>query len=152
MVYIFNQPGQWGYVAGHNHFGDLAKADFYNGAGTYPAGSTVEAAVYFFADARFSSPLSNIACKVWDDNAGTPGTELASASIPMPLIALSINDTLPVLVTFASPAVITGGFYVGVELNYANGDTIALITDTLGSSTGMGWLGREELRWLLCSN
>lgn len=117
-----------GYMAGHNGYGDLGKADIYNA----PPGSTVPSALFLFGVAEFANANSFITARVWDDNGtgGRPGTVLASTNVPINTLSVFPN---PSFVQFNPPANVNGNFYVGITYTYANGDTVALITNHDGN-------------------
>jgi len=119
----------WGYVAGHNVYGDTSKADGYV---NQLVGSPVSGAVIFFSVAATTNPNATINVKVWDANGtgGLPGTVLATEAVTISSIIPNANAGLPTFVNFTNPATPTGNYYVGISFQYAAGDTIAIYTNT----------------------
>lgn len=143
--YTLNPPN-WGYVAGNNSFGDIAKAEFYNYSG--PA-TQLTGIIYGFGRGAAASPASVIQVTVWDDNAGVPGAILGTQPLPLSLIAASVTAGLPVPVTLTTPINITGPYYIGIEFGYAAGDTVALITNRNNNTPapGTAWEQWSDLSW-----
>ncbi|RMG91157.1 MAG: PKD domain-containing protein, partial [Chloroflexi bacterium] len=118
----------WGYVAGHNGYGDLGKADYFSNA---PSGYEVTGVLLGFARATYGSPSSAIQVHVWDNSGpgGAPGNSLASENLPISTIAQDVSNGAFTWVSFSNPPVISGPFYVGITFDYSNPlDTVALIT------------------------
>ena len=107
-----NQGGTSGYVAGHNSFGDEAKAEYFEEG---LAGSTLDYVDFTFAVATGSGSLR---CVVWDAVNGLPGAELASTTIPISSIA---TDGSATRVDWGDVA-LNGPFFVGIDLDYTDGD------------------------------
>jgi ELWxxDGT repeat protein len=136
-----------GYVAGHNSYGDLAKADLFT---TYTAGYRIKGAYLAFSRAKYSTTAKTISVKVWDDNgaAGVPNTVLATKTVTIASIAPDVTAGNFTYVQFASPVVVTGPFYLGIEFAYATGDTVALYTNSDGETTpGTAWEKFSTADW-----
>lgn len=144
-VYTLNAPN-WGYASGHNSFGDIAKAEYYN-----YSGPTVQLTgiIFGFARGAAATPASTIQVKVWDDNAGAPGTVLATQSLSLSVVAASVTAGLPLPVTLNTPVNISGPYYIGIEFAYAAGDTVALITNRNNNTPapGTSWEQWSDLSW-----
>jgi hypothetical protein len=125
-------PGQ-GYVAGHNAFGDIAKADYFDYTGT---NTHITGVFIGFGLSVASNATNTFDVKVWDGTGGTPGAELVSIPITyqavQTLIAGGGNVGYIPFGNIALPA--SRDFFVGIEYTYGN-DTIALITNTIGETT-----------------
>lgn len=107
-VYGFG-PDVWGFWTGQNQYGFTKCAETF----TTPAAGDLNGFVYAAAKA-YDAGGNSVTFKVWDDNAGVPGTELASQTVNLADIATTgLND-----VTFASPVSIDGTFYIGYEVEY----------------------------------
>ncbi len=121
----------WGYVSGHNFFGDSSKAEL---IGNSLPGSPVSGVVMFFEVAAASNATKAIRVKVWNNNGvgGLPGTVLATQSVTISSIAADIAANRPTVVNFTNPATPAGNYYIGISYQYAAGDTVALLTTTDG--------------------
>ncbi|HHG84261.1 MAG TPA: PKD domain-containing protein, partial [Bacteroidetes bacterium] len=139
-----------GFVAGHNFRHDSAKAESFALGGTF----AFEEALYFFGLKRSPTPMtSKVIATVWDANGmgGSPGAVLATQDL-----LYSQIDTTGALTSVTFPSVIgtNGNFYVGLQLIYTPGDTIALITNAIGQtipataweldSAGTNWVAYDD--------
>ena len=141
---IYNSSG-WGYVAGHNDYGDIAKAEFYNYTG---APVQLSGAIYGFGVGTTTSATTNVQMKVWANNAGVPGAQLYTQNVLLQTIATDVAAGNPTVVNFTTPVAITGPFYVGVQFAYAAGDTVALITNRDGNTMpGTAWEQWSDNTW-----
>ncbi len=147
---IYSLPGGangTGYVSGHNSFGDKAKAEFY----TNPTpGATVTGAILYFGVAKTLNTTSTITVKAWNANgtAGAPGTVIAQQNVTINSIKTNVQNSQLTFVNFTTPGVATGNFYIGFEMTYANGDTVAIVTTTASSpSGGSGWEQWDDNTW-----
>ncbi|MDX2002379.1 MAG: PKD domain-containing protein [Chitinophagales bacterium] len=116
-----------GYIAGHNGYGDRAKAEKFSNANP---GYQVTEADYYFGDAMTNNPASFITATVWSNNpaTGLPATVLGSETVLITQIISDINDTLPTTVVFNPPITVQDTFFIGWTMTYANGDTVGIIT------------------------
>ncbi|MBU0765385.1 MAG: T9SS type A sorting domain-containing protein, partial [Bacteroidetes bacterium] len=69
-----------------------------------------------------------------DDNAGTPGSVLSTATVPISTITTDISNTTYTTVDFNPNVSISGPFYISVVLP-TNGDTVAIYTNQDGEAT-----------------
>lgn len=135
----------WGYVTGHNDYGDIGKAEFYNYTGV-PV--QMSGAVFGFGAAATTNPATNIQIKVWGDNAGTPGTQLYTQNVSLQSIANDVAGGNETLVNFGTPVNITGPFYLGIQYAYASGDTVAIVSNRDGNTVpGTGWELWSDNSW-----
>ncbi len=123
-----------GYVAGHNNYGDLAKAEFFSNVDSLEVCGTL----IFFGYA--SDGGGNFTVNIWDDDgAGSwPGTVLASQTVAYSTIVADVAVPQMTEVVFPFPVTINGNFYVGYEFAYAASDTVAAyltIQDELPTNT-----------------
>ncbi|HXH18460.1 MAG TPA: T9SS type A sorting domain-containing protein [Chitinophagales bacterium] len=130
-------PPQTGYVSGHNSYGDISKADSF-------ANSTlreVRGAFYYFGVAQYGNVNSSITAAVWDNTGagGSPGNIIASRTLLISDIAQDVTNNMLTYVPFIPPAVVSNNFYVGITFSYVPGDTVALVTNRIGSNTPTGW-------------
>lgn len=149
FVYL-NPPG---YISGHNGDGDLAFADkFVNTLNN----AQVTGASYGFGIAKYVTGSTNVAMKVWSANGtgGAPGTVLATTNVPISTIAANVNGSNYQFtnVAFSPAATIANGasFYVGFEIVYTNGDTVAILTSPVSQSAShqnQGWIKISNGTW-----
>ncbi len=126
-------PYNGGFVAGTSSFNDIAKADYFN----YSATNThlIGGIFGFF----YASGNSNIEITVWQGQGGIPGAEIGSQSVSMATIGNNLSQ--PLYIEFDTPIPLTSGeFFFGFKIpNTSTGDTIAIITTTIGDlPTGFG--------------
>lgn len=127
---VYFNPYNGGFISGTNGFGDLAKAEYYDYKGT---NSHVLGAALFFGVAIPGSPTSTVEIVVWDGTGGTPGAELASATVTIQEIANQLAIFEPISVEFTPFVPFNGEFFVGFKIpDPSNGDTLALVTNATG--------------------
>ncbi len=119
----------WGFISGHNSFLDASKADFFTNTGS----GQVVSAFIGFAQADFGNAANTVRVSVWDDNgtAGAPGTVLGFKDIAISSFAADVTAGDFTNVTFNTPINVTGNFYLGIQLTYRAGDTVAIYTTQL---------------------
>lgn len=135
---LFGVNNGWGYISGHNSFADASKAEQFTTTGT----QEISQALLFFGAAEFASASSSVDVSVWDatGTGGSPGAVVATETILISDIALDITNGVPTIVNFTNPPTVSGDFYVGIELTYAAGDTVGLITtQDRGNGSGTAW-------------
>jgi PKD repeat protein len=127
-LYTVAGPGQFGYLSGHNSFLDKSKADKFTYSG--PALKLTQL-IYHFAVAKGSG---NVTVAVWDANGtgGKPGTVLYSEVKRIDSLKTGGAATI---ISLPTPLTINRSFYVGIVLNYAAGDSVAMFTNLEGQST-----------------
>ena len=132
-----------GYISGHNDYGDIAKADRFsviNGSQL----EKVELNLWGY-DATGSSTVN---INVWEESGGQPSNIIATKSISISSFSSNTNGTQKTMIQFISPVIISGDFYVGIELDYSNGDTVVLFTNTDGESNpGTAWEKWSDGTW-----
>ncbi len=144
VVYL-NSGG--GYLSGNNSWGDWGFADYFYG---YPSGYQMSTVNMAFGIAEYSSSTSKIKVKVWDNTGtnGTPGNVLASKNVKISQIATDVANGNYTSVTFSSPITITTPFYVGFEVTYKSGDTVALYTNTVyNGNPNTAWTEEADSNW-----
>ncbi|HHG84255.1 MAG TPA: zinc metalloprotease, partial [Bacteroidetes bacterium] len=115
-------PGAWGYVSGHNNFGDVSKAE--RTANTQ--GITQVFGVHLqFAVAAAANASSKVTVHVWPEASGAPGAPIASMDLLIDDIIAASGD---VTVMFPAAVTVSGPFYTGFSMTYAAGDTVAVFT------------------------
>lgn len=144
-LYLAGQTGTEGYLSGHNQYGDKAKADEYTGI---LPNSTVDSVFTYFGVAKDGGNNGTVQITIWDADGtgGAPGTILGS--IPVPISSLSTTGLSGVV--FNPPVTVNGDFYAGVQLSYAPGDTVAIVTNRVGAmatGTGTAWEQWSDDSW-----
>jgi hypothetical protein len=130
-----------GYLFGHNAYGDIGKAEFFNNP--FP-GAAVNSAKLKFAVAKTNNPNATISVKVWDNtgldgdgNPGAPGVVLRTQLVSINSIPTGGTD---LVITFTPAITVTTDFFIGITYAYANGDTVALYANNDGLTTpGTSW-------------
>lgn len=116
--------GADGYVAGTNAYGDLAKSQKFS-LSTYSltTPATSQAVGMYIA---YATGTGSVTAKIYDDNAGAPGT-LLGTSMPVGIATINTNTITPFV--FSSAVNLTSTFHVALDfstINAAAGDTVAL--------------------------
>lgn len=146
VLYSTPAPG-WGYVSGHNSFGDIAKADYYNYIGT---NTHVTGAAFGFAYAFTLSPSAVVTATVWDGAGGTPGPVLGQKDILIADILAAIFAGQLTTVEFDTPIPLTSNeFFLGFTMT-AGADTVGLLTSSLGdvpAGFGTAWELQANNTW-----
>jgi hypothetical protein len=135
-----------GYVSGQNSYGDLAKADYVNGA----FGSTVTNVIIQFAVSTYGTATDNFSVKIWDANgaSGAPGTELGTVNVDYATVEADIIAGMPSYITFPAAVTLNGPFYIGYEFGYGAGDTIVAYTNIDGNiNPGTAWEKWSDNTW-----
>jgi hypothetical protein len=129
-----------GWVSGTNNYLDKAKADKYNASTNLQIKGLW---VYFGALYSPGSGTSTVTYKVWNANgvAGAPNTALGSQTTTTLNIYnnLILTPPQPTYVQFPSLISHNGTFYAGVEFDPTNGDSIAIVTNTMNLSPNTAW-------------
>jgi hypothetical protein len=134
-----------GYVAGHNQYGDVAKAEYYNYAGT---NTHIQGAYYYFGAATASNTTNTFNLNIWDGTGGTPGAIIAQTSLTYSALATAGTPGLYYIPFNYTAIPATGEFFVGISFSYAAGDTIALVTNTDPETTpATAWEQWSDNSW-----
>jgi len=130
-----------GYVGGQNEYGDLSKMQKFDAShGLTSTNGTIENLLLWFGHVE-GNPASTIKATIWADNAGSPGNILGTVAIPYQAIdTVGANLMTNGIVgwnavgTFSPAIAIPASqvFWAGIEVTYAPGDTVGLITNTDG--------------------
>ena len=139
-LYLSDNPG---YLAGHNDYGDQAKAQYIT---DYAPFVRLDGVHIEFGAASAGSATSSVMVKVWDGAGGTPGAQLKFKEL---LISDIIAAGGIVDVNFFNPITIPGPFFIGVEYSYADdNDTVAILTNTIGDVTSnTAWEMWDDGTW-----
>jgi hypothetical protein len=139
--------GATGYLAGHNSYRDRSKAEIFN---SLPSGKQLTGARLRFGVAKFANANSKITVKAWTASNNLPGNVLAQKDV----FINQISTTGFTNVNFDSPVTVSGNsVFIGFEMTYASGDTVALITSeitTTGNNTAFEQFDNGQ--WFAFSN
>ncbi len=114
----FEDPNTWGYIPGHE--GGLLKA--YAEPFNAPVATTVQRVALYLFQTYAGSPNSTIDINVYSDNSSEPGTILGSQTVSISSLTAGFFNTIQ----FDNPVSVSGDYWVGVELDYSNGDTVVI--------------------------
>ena len=141
-LYLANEGG---YLSGNNVYGDLAKAEYYDST-AYKYRNVIQGIYVYFGVATGSK--SNITFSIWKDNNGTPGEQIATITKPISSIVTDVANHLNTYVEFTKPVTIPGPFYAGVVLPQVSGDTLAIVTNTVGEAKiNTAWEKNSSGQW-----
>lgn len=150
VAHGFPIPGQqvlyysqgWGFASGHNDYGDLAFAQRIQ---NYNGFSQVFGIRFTFGWASSSGPTAKVTARVWPETSGQPGTPLYSQDLTIDSIIAANGN---IILNFPSPVAVSGPFYVGFEVTYAPGDTVAVFTTTDSTvSPSTAWSKFSDGSW-----
>ncbi len=113
--------GSWGYYPGHNGAFLEGFAEPYNLSG--PTNS-IQKVVMPVVHAHSGSPTSSFVLNVYDDNTGSPGAVLSSDTILISSLTAGASNEI----SLSYSPIVTGDFWVGFEIDYSSGDTLAVAT------------------------
>jgi Pregnancy-associated plasma protein-A/Secretion system C-terminal sorting domain len=143
-LFSTNPASTWGWVSGHNSFGDIAKAEAY----TYAAGTKkLVGAVMYLNHALTASGNTDLTMSYWADNSGIPASS-ASASANFPLAP--INENALTYFAFSSPIVTSNKFYIGIDnLTYGGSqDSVSLfMAKTSAVANNTAWEKQSDNLW-----
>lgn len=126
-----------GYVSGNNEYDDKAKMQLFDATyGVTGAGSITNV---LLGVALKNDAGGSFKVKLWDNNAGVPGAEIGSVTIPLAQVDTAIaafgfgtGFFYNVNASFSVNIPASGSFWAGVELPAPGNDTIALYSSTGG--------------------
>ena len=135
-----------GYVCGANSYEDAAKAELFESTGSY----AISSIAYKYA---IQGSEGSVTFKVWGNNNGQPGEELASKNVTLATLysAASGSGTTKQGIftwTFTTPLTVSGNFFAGFDVSEAT-SYIGLYSTEQGSGYtnscfeiyGTNWLG-----------
>jgi hypothetical protein len=132
-----------GYIHGNTTIGGNTVTEW---AERYIAGATTDIRAVEFATTRVSDGGGSITFNVYNEAAGVPNAIIASETV----LLADINELAWNNISFTTPATnVTGAFWVGYELSYANAlDTFALFSDYNGG-TDYSYVNTVANGWVL---
>lgn len=139
--YVLSNVGG-GYLDGN---ANLSGQNAVEWAERYTAATSTQVRALEFLPAKVSNGGGSITFKIYSNNAGVPGTVLASEVVPLSSMAANTWENI----SFTTPATVTGQFWVGYQLSYGVGDTFALRTNYNGAlPASHTFLNRTTSGWL----
>lgn len=133
-----------GFVGGHNSLGTTAVAE------RFESQSTISVSGLSIIPVKTrSTSTQTFRIKLWTDNGGVPGYELASATASVKSLAAKMPESI----AFDAPVDVRGSFFAGFEIEYDDSgvDTVAtmLLTDAEADNarfrTGGQWQTYAQL-------
>ena len=143
---FYNNGGSWGYIPGHGEIFAGFPIDEYAEPHTATATAEVRRMIVPIGIIEDLSGTGSINFYVRADNAGDPGAILATESV----LLADLNDFAYNTIDFATPASVTGNFFVGAEIFYGGTqDTVTFYcADLAGRPAGAGTVRlREGTTW-----
>ena len=113
--------GSWGLFPGHN--GAFLKGYAEPFTISSPT-NTIQRIELLVSRAYAGTPTSSFALNVYADNGGKPGVVLSSDTILISSLAEGVLNQI----YLTTPPSVTGSFWAGFEIDYSNGDTLAITT------------------------
>ncbi|MCE2682531.1 MAG: T9SS type A sorting domain-containing protein [Cryomorphaceae bacterium] len=131
-----------GYVAGNNSYDDRAKMQLFDGTHGVNGGGSITSLLLWAPAKSDAGTGGTFRAVIWANNAGEPGAELGSVTIPLSQVDTTAAGTMVaeaavgynVVATFSSSIAIpaNGEFWAGVVLPTTAGDSLGLVTNTDG--------------------
>ena len=126
--------GTHGFVAGTNDYGDLVKAEKFTTSEVAGYSKITEVGVWF-GYATDAGSTDSVELGIWNDNSGTPNTMIASDKVALSDIVSDVSAQQLTYFNFGSGVNIPStDFYLGVLPPQGNGDTVAIVQDSIGTS------------------
>jgi len=149
---LYNVTG--GYWPGHHNFSGTRVAEFaqqFTAAGQ----SHLNGVFLQFARAKTLNPAtSSITVRLYNNNAGLPGTVIASENVLIQTIINAVNNPQAqglIFVDFGGSTALPGNnFFIGFTINYTAGDTVALVANDITANTvntGFAFLPAPTSAW-----
>ncbi|MBO7133458.1 MAG: C10 family peptidase [Bacteroidales bacterium] len=127
---VYSVQDDGGYVCGSNSYGDQAKAEYFELSGNYNITSIDFAYAIDGTD-------GSVTFKVWANNNGTPGSELASQTVTLSNLYSAATSQSGIMIgsytwTLSSPVAISTNFFAGFDVSSAT-SYIGLLSTAQGS-------------------
>lgn len=139
-----------GYLAGNNSLGSQAFAEFFvNECGyQYISGATVR-----FGFLSLSDPTATVSLVVWNalGPGGAPGAVIERKTVLLQQVLNDMAAARPTSITFdRETPTFRRAFYVGIEIAYSAGYTIALTSSANGQANkATSWIKDQNGQWQL---
>lgn len=129
-LYELSSPDK-GFITGNNSFGDKAKALCFSSYSPYDK----LVGFYCWFGYATGNNNTNIEFAAWDKNSsGQPNNKIASKTEKLGTIKTDIAGNYLTFVQFNSPVNISSSFFAGIILPTSVGDTVAIMSNTMGES------------------
>jgi hypothetical protein len=140
-VYANFSTTTWGYIAGHNNYTDIAKAEYFT---TPLTGYQVSGCYIKFGRISYTNTSSSFDFKIWNSNGAgnSPNTVLGTKNVTYASVAADVVAGDFSLIQFTNPVPVAAPFYAGVEFAYSGTDTLAIYTNSINNmspNTGKAW-------------
>lgn len=152
---VIRNPTGTGYVAGQNSRRTRAVSEFFENPFGYTNLSGASLQFGVAKAAAGAATESTVMITVWNARGiqNGPGAILEQKEVPLRMILDDVANNRATSVTFdrnvpLNPTVTGLGFHVGIEIKYAQGDTVALMTSRNGESLfATSWLQSQNGEW-----
>ena len=139
ILYVLQSGG---FLSGTNHYGDLAKADYF----THSGSGSIEKMKVNFGSIEGNS--GSVAFTVWADNNGVPGNVLGSKTIALSTVSSTANNNNGNYeCVFDSPITVNGNFFAGLDISNVTGQ-LGIMTTTDGDAANTGWEQLSDGQWV----
>ena len=126
--------GTHGWISGTNDYGDLVKAEKFTLGESAGYDKITEVGVWF-GFATDAGSTDSVELGIWNDNAGLPNTMIASDKIALSDIVADVTASSLTYFNFGTGVTIPStDYYLGVLLPQGGGDTVAIVSDSIGTS------------------
>jgi hypothetical protein len=126
MLGITPTDSTWGYVAGHNSYGDIGKAELFSNINI----GTKRLKGFLVDFSRMSNSSGNFQVKVYQSSNGLPGNVLRNMNATYSQEYANVMNNELSYFDFPVPLVTPASFFGAIEFTYAAGDTLAISTST----------------------
>jgi hypothetical protein len=152
-----------GFIWGHNliDYGTGSEL-IQTWAEQYSVAGPIQVRRLAFVPWKVKSAGGSVTFRVYQNNAGIPGAVLASQTVTL----ASLTEDILNEVDFTTPASVNGSFWVGMQMSYAPGDSLALLgtympgmgaNSTFVNTTTFGWepisewynVANSKVRWMM---
>ncbi len=140
-----------GFIAGHNSKKDQAKAEYFNNDLGYVNVSGTSIQFGAAQAAGGAATESIVTVLVWNARGfqNSPGQILERKEIPLRTILQDVAQNQPTQITFDRNVPVNGyPYYIGIQLNYNDKDSVAITTNRNGESTQVtAWEQTAQGQW-----
>ncbi|MRS65752.1 PKD domain-containing protein [Larkinella terrae] len=148
---VLPQPGGRGYVAGQNSLLTKAVSESFANELGYTNLSSASLRFGVAKAAKGAETESIVVVNVWNARGfqNGPGAILETKEVPLRTILEDVANNRATKVTFDRNVPLSGlGYHIGIELKYAAGDTVALVTTKNGESVfATAWKQNAKGDW-----
>jgi len=136
------------FVCAWNQYGDISKANIFLATDYAPNTHITRVWYSFYKPKDGSGGTSTVDLNIWDDNAGLPGTILGTVTKTLADIVTDWQGNYYTQAAFDPPIPVSGNLFVGFTMNLSTGDSLGLISNTIGDVTpGQGYEQWSDSSW-----